>query len=59
MVKLAAVEIDNPAAVMLQWFVTEQVEEEASTAKVADTLKKIGNFGSGLVMLDHQLGKRE
>jgi ferritin len=59
LVKLAGEEQDYAAGAMLQWFVTEQVEEEASTLKVVDTLKKIGASGSGLVMLDSQLGKRE
>ena len=58
LVSLAASEKDNAAAVFLQWFVTEQVEEEAQTSKIVQTLKIIGNSGSGLVMLDHQLGKR-
>jgi ferritin len=59
LVKLAGEEQDYAAAAMLQWFVTEQVEEEASTLKIVDTLKKIGTSGSGLVMFDRQLGKRE
>jgi ferritin len=49
---------DFPAGILLQWFVTEQVEEENSTAKIAQQLKMIGNSGSGMIMLDHQLGKR-
>lgn len=57
--KLAMEVSDNPALVMLQWFISEQVEEEASVSKVVETLKMIGNSGSGLVMLDRQLGKRE
>jgi len=58
LVKLASEEVDNAAGIMLQWFVTEQVEEEANTAKICDLLKRIGNSGNGLIMLDHQLGKR-
>ena len=59
LVKLAASESDNPASVMLQWFVTEQVEEEGATFKIVQKLKLIGNSGSGLIMFDHQLGKRK
>ena len=59
LVDLAAEEKDNPAAILLQWFVTEQVEEEANARKIADMLERIGESGSGLIMLDHQLGKRE
>ena len=58
LVQLAAAENDNPASVLLQWFVTEQVEEENSTGKISRQLKMIGNSGSGLIMLDHQMGKR-
>ena len=43
----------------LQWFVDEQVEEEANPAKIVATLERIGDSGAGLIMLDHELGKRE
>lgn len=57
--KLAVSEEDYPALGLLQWFVDEQVEEEASVSKIVEQLKMIGNSGSGLIMLDSQLGKRE
>ena len=59
LVALAAAEEDNAAGVMLQWFVNEQVEEEASAAKIVQLLERAGDSGNGLVMLDIQLGKRE
>jgi ferritin len=49
---------DHAAVPMLQWFVSEQVEEEASASKVADTLALLGDSGSGLVMMDRQLAAR-
>ena len=49
---------DYPAQVMLQWFIEEQVEEEANATKIAETLKMIGQKGQALVMLDRQLGGR-
>ena len=58
LVKIAAEETDYPASVLLQWFTTEQVEEEASTSKVAQMLERVGDSGSGLVMLDRELGTR-
>lgn len=58
LVKIAAEENDNAAAIMLQWFVTEQVEEEASTSKVVQMLEMIGDSGHGLIMLDRELGAR-
>jgi len=43
---------------MLQWFVTEQVEEEASADEVVQMLKMIGANTNGLFMADRQLGQR-
>ncbi|NLX06500.1 MAG: ferritin [Phycisphaerae bacterium] len=59
LVKLAGEENDYPAGIMLQWFVTEQVEEEANASKIVQTLERIGDSGNGLIMLDHRLGERE
>ncbi|MFH1144781.1 MAG: ferritin [Candidatus Eisenbacteria bacterium] len=58
LVDLSTGEKDHAAGAMLQWFVTEQVEEEEQTLKVADLLEKIGDSGNGLIMLDRQLGAR-
>jgi ferritin len=49
---------DPATEALMQWFVNEQVEEEATALRVVETLKRIGASGSGLVMLDRQLGKR-
>jgi ferritin len=43
---------------LLQWFIDEQVEEEAHVGQVVETLRRIGDKGQGLVMLDHQLAAR-
>ena len=59
LVKVAEEENDNPAKIMLQWFVSEQVEEESSTKKVVDLLERIGNSGHGLIMVDRELGIRQ
>lgn len=59
LVKLANELSDYAAQSLLQWFVDEQVEEEASTSKVVQLLERVGDSGNGLVMLDHELGKRE
>ena len=58
LVGLANNEQDYAAHAMLQWFVTEQVEEEASTSKVAHQLELVGGKGDGLLMLDRELGQR-
>lgn len=55
---LALDENDYPAQVLLQWFVTEQVEEEASIDEIVERMKMFGQDGSTLLMLDTQLGAR-
>ena len=60
LMKLSQAEKDYPSYSMLQWFVDEQVEEEASTKTIADQLEMIGNKSIGaLFMLDRELGKRQ
>ncbi|MCK5380781.1 MAG: ferritin [Candidatus Latescibacteria bacterium] len=58
LVELAAEENDHPAGILLQWFVTEQVEEEASASKVVQMLERVGDSGNGLIMMDRELGAR-
>ncbi|UCF10495.1 MAG: ferritin [Candidatus Bipolaricaulota bacterium] len=58
LVTLAAEENDHAAAIMLQWFVSEQVEEEATASRIVDLLARIGTDGPGLVMVDRELGAR-
>jgi ferritin len=55
---LAVKEQDYPAQVMLQWFVTEQVEEEKNATQVREQLKAVGESKTALMMLDGHLGKR-
>ncbi len=49
---------DHATSIFLQWFVTEQVEEEDSFGEVLAKLKLIGENGEGLFMLDKELGSR-
>jgi ferritin len=56
--ELAVKEKDYPAQVMLQWFITEQVEEEKNAAELVAHLKLIEERGTAVLMLDHQLAKR-
>ena len=51
-------EEDFATDIFLQWFVTEQVEEEESASDVIHKLKLINNDGNGLLMLDRELGLR-
>jgi len=57
-VELARADKDNASEVFLQWFVNEQVEEEASTNEIALKLQLIGDNAPTLLMLDAELGKR-
>jgi ferritin len=56
--ELALKEKDYPAQVLLQWFITEQVEEEKNAADIVQQLELIDAKGTAVLMLDHQLGKR-
>ena len=58
LVELAESEKDHPTDVFLQWFVKEQVEEEASAHEILQKLQLIGDDGGALFMLDGDLGKR-
>ncbi len=56
---LAAAENDPAARVLLQWFVTEQVEEEKSADLIVEQLKLVGDSNVGLLMLDRELAGRQ
>ena len=57
--ELALKEKDYPAQVMLQWFITEQVEEEKNAGEIVANLKLIEERGTAVLMLDHRLAKRK
>jgi len=59
LLELAIEEKDYATQEMLQWFVKEQVEEEAQTSQIVEQLKIIGESKNGWFMLDHRLGKRK
>lgn len=55
---LAAEHGDHAAAAFLQWFVTEQVEEEKQVADVVAALRAIGDDAAARFILDRELGAR-
>ncbi len=55
---LAKQENDHATVSFLQWFLDEQVEEEATVSKILGKLKYIGENGPGLLMLDQELAQR-
>ena len=50
---------DFATQVALQWFITEQVEEEKTADLIVEQLKMIGNDRPALLMLDRELGSRQ
>ena len=58
LVDLAIEEKDHASNNFLQWFVAEQVEEEASADEVVQKIKLAGERGGGLFMVDRELGQR-
>jgi len=58
LVDLALAEKSHAAHGFLQWFVTEQVEEEATAQEIRDKLKLIGDTPVAVFMMDQELGKR-
>ncbi len=58
LVSIARSEDDYATENILQWFVTEQVEEEETAQEMIDSLKLIGDNGFGIYTMDKELGAR-
>ena len=58
LVNMAMEEKDHATYNMLQWFVAEQVEEEASADEIRQQLRMIKEDGRGIMMLDRELKQR-
>ena len=58
LVDVALKERDHAANIFLQWFVAEQVEEEASVGEVVEKMKMIGDDSAGMFAMDMEMGKR-
>ncbi|MCB1701026.1 MAG: ferritin [Pseudomonadales bacterium] len=52
-------EKDHATYNLLQWFVNEQVEEEATIGGIISKLKLVKDDGYGLLMIDNELGARK
>ncbi len=48
---------DRPAQILLQWFVSEQVEEENMVQALLGRLRLVGDSGVGLLMVDQELSQ--
>ncbi len=58
LVDLSLQESDHATNAFLQWFVNEQVEEEATADGIVQKLKLIKGDGPGIFMIDQQLSQR-
>ncbi|WP_321504261.1 ferritin [uncultured Methanoregula sp.] len=58
LVEHAIKEKDHASFEMLQWFVKEQVEEEANASDILAQIRIVGDVPGHLFYLDHHLGKR-
>ncbi|NPE29216.1 ferritin [Methanococcoides sp. SA1] len=58
LVDLAIEEKDHATNIFLQWYITEQIEEEGNDNAIIDKLKLAGEEGNGLFMIDKDLAAR-
>ncbi len=56
--ELAVQEKDHATQIFLQWFVTEQIEEENNDRDLIAKLKLVGSNGHGILMIDAEMGQR-
>ena len=56
---LAAEERDYASQTLLQWFVSEQMEEEEAARDIIDDLHLVGDSGASLFLLDRELAQRQ
>ena len=56
--RVAEGEGDLDSRHLLNWFLNEQVEEEATVSEILGRLRYIANDGPGLLRLDEELGSR-
>ncbi len=55
---IAQEEKHYPSISFLQWFIDEQVEEEAGMSKLLSKVRRVGDKGHGILMLDKELATR-
>ena len=59
LMELAVIEKDHATQIFLQWFVTEQVEEEENVGGIFNQLKLLEGSKDGLILMDRELGQRK
>lgn len=58
LVNIAMDERDHTTNIFLNWFVTEQAEEEDTSSKILEKFKMLKNSPDGMFLLDRELGTR-
>ena len=58
LVDLAIKEKDHATTNFMQWFISEQVEEEATSAQILKKMEMVGDSKAGLFMIDREMGSR-
>jgi ferritin len=56
--ELAVQEKDHATQIFLQWFITEQIEEENNDRDLIAKLKMVGDNGYGILMIDAEMAQR-
>lgn len=56
--EVALKEKDYALQVELQWFITEQVEEEKSAADILERIRRVSGSPDGLLLIDRELASR-
>lgn len=56
--EVAAAEKDYASHAFLEWFLTEQIEEEKTSTQMTDTLRMAGDHPGALLILDREAGGR-
>jgi ferritin len=56
---MAQKEPDYATLVLMQWFISEQVEEEKNAKLIVDQLRMAGDSASAILILDRELGARK
>ena len=51
-------EQDHATQIFLEWFISEQVEEEKTASQILETVRMAGDSKIGLLMLDRELAAR-
>lgn len=56
--EVAVAEKDYASQIFLQWFISEQVEEEANASSIVEKLRLLPEKSGALLYIDKELGKR-